>query len=82
MAITKPAVRKADTPEWLRCKHAIRKLICHLGKDSLVYTQVVMAFEDDSSPKLAVFWESARRFFDEYKPKPAPEAEPKADMCD
>jgi hypothetical protein len=80
MAFTKPTPKKADTPEWLRCQHTIRRMMLHLGKDSLVYAKGVMEYEDNEPERLNVFWESARRFFDDYEAKPATKvmkAEPK-----
>lgn len=75
MAITKPSPKKADTPEWLRCQDTVRKLLRHLGKDSLVYAKSALEYEDNEPEKLKVFWESARRFFDEHEtPKSAAKA--------
>lgn len=80
MTTAKVSPKKADTPEWLRCQDTIRKLIRHLGKDSLVYAKSALEYEDNEPEKLKIFWESARRFFDEHEPKPATKvvkAEPK-----
>jgi hypothetical protein len=69
-------VKKSDSPEWLRCQHAIRKLILHTGKDALVYAQGALDHEDTEPERLKVFWDNARKFFDDYEmpkaPKPAP----------
>lgn len=84
MAFTKPSPKKADTPEWLHFQHTMRKMILHLGKDALVYAKGAMEHEDTEPERLKVFWDNARRFFDDYeapKPilkavKPKPEVEP------
>jgi hypothetical protein len=67
MAIAKLSPKKADTPEWLRCQDTIRRLIRHLGRDSLIYAKSALEYEDNEPEKLNVFWESARRFFDEHE---------------
>lgn len=71
MATARMTPKKPNTPEWLRCQDTIRKLLKHLGKDSLVYAKEVLEYEDNESDKLKTFWEYARRAFDEYEtPKP------------
>lgn len=53
---------------WLRCQDTIRKLLLATGKDALVYAQSALQRESSEPERLGVFWENARRFFDESKP--------------
>ena len=61
---------KADDPAWLRTQHTIRRLLHTLGKDALVYAQSALEKESSEPERLKVFWENARRCFDEYEAKP------------
>ena len=63
------AMSRADEPHWLRCQHTIRKLLLHTGKDALVYAQSVLEKEASEPDRLRVFWENARKFFEEYDAK-------------
>lgn len=56
-------------PVWLRCQDTIRKLLLATGKDALVYAQSALERESSEPQRLGVFWQNARRFFDEYKPE-------------
>lgn len=84
MATARVTAKKSDTPEWLHCQSTIRKMMLHLGKDALVYAKGALEHEDSEPERLKVFWENARKFFDDYeapKPilkaaKPEPEAAP------
>jgi hypothetical protein len=60
---------RADNPTWLRTQHTIRKLLLTLGKDALVYAQVALEKESSEPERLKVFWENARKCFDEYDTK-------------
>ena len=60
----------AGNPAWLRCQHTIRKLLLNTGRDSLVYAKAALENEAPAPEKLKVFWESARKYFDEYEAKP------------
>jgi hypothetical protein len=61
----------ADDPGvWLRCQHTIRKLLLGTGKDALVYAQSALERESSEPERLKVFWENARRHFQEYDLKP------------
>ena len=60
---------RADEPAWLRCQHTIRKLLHTLGKDALVYAQSALEKETSEPERLKVFWENARKCFDEYDAK-------------
>lgn len=57
---------KADDPAWLRTQHTIRKLLQNMGKDALVYAQFALEKEASEPERLRVFWENARKCFDEY----------------
>lgn len=71
MAFTKPSPKKHDTPEWLHFQYAVRKMMAHIGKDALIYAQSALTHEDDEPERLRIFWENARKFFDDYEtPKP------------
>lgn len=81
MAFTKLSPKKHDSPEWLHFQHTMRKMMLHLGKDALVYAKGAMEHEDTEPERLKVFWENARKFFDDYEAKPIlkavkPEPEP------
>jgi hypothetical protein len=56
---------RADDPAWLRTQHTIRKLLLNTGKDSLVYAKSALENEASAPERLTLFWESARKFFDE-----------------
>ncbi len=60
---------RADDSHWLRCQHTIRKLLLHMGKDALVYAQSALENETSEPDRLRVFWEKARKFFEEYDAK-------------
>jgi len=60
---------RAVDPQWLRCQHTIRKLLKNLGKDALVYAQTALEKEASEPERLKVFWENARKCFDEYEPQ-------------
>lgn len=60
---------RADDPAWLRTQHTIRKLLQNLGKDALVYAQSALEKEASEPERLKVFWENARKCFDEYDAK-------------
>jgi predicted TIM-barrel fold metal-dependent hydrolase len=57
---------RADEPAWLRTQHTIRKLLESLGKDALVYAQSALTNEASEPERVRVFWENARKCFDEY----------------
>jgi hypothetical protein len=57
---------RADVPVWLRTQHTIRKLLHTLGKDALVYAQSALENESSEPERLKVFWENARKCFDQY----------------
>lgn len=57
-------------PVWLRCQDTIRKLLLTTGKDALVYAQSALEKESSEPERLGVFWQNARRFFEEYKAVP------------
>ena len=57
---------RADDPHWLRCQHTIRKLLLQTGKDALVYAQSALEKEASEPDRLRVFWENARKFYEEY----------------
>ena len=40
------------------------------GKDALIYAQSALEKESSEPERLEVFWKNARRFFEEYEPKP------------
>ena len=61
---------RADDPEWLRCQATIRKLLHAMGKDALVYAQSALEKESSEPERLKVFWENARKCFDEAEAKP------------
>ncbi len=56
---------RADNPVWLRTQHTIRKLLHNLGKDALVYAQSALEKEATEPERVRVFWENARKCFDE-----------------
>ncbi len=56
---------RAEDPAWLRTKHTIRKLLLNTGKDALVYAKSALENETAAPEKLTVFWENARKFFEE-----------------
>lgn len=60
---------RADDAAWLRTQHTIRKLLRNMGKDALVYAQSALEKESSEPERLKVFWETARRCFDEYDAK-------------
>ena len=53
--------------QWLRCQATIRKLLHALGKDALVYAQSALENEASEPERLKVFWETARKGFEDYK---------------
>ena len=57
---------KADNPLWLRCQHTIRKLLLSTGKDALLYAKSALEKEESEPDRLNVFWENARKYFEEY----------------
>ncbi len=61
---------RADDPAWLRCQATIRKLLHTLAKDSLVIAQSALEQESSEPERLKVFWENARKCFDEADLKP------------
>lgn len=60
---------RAEEPLWLRCQHTIRKLLLNTGKDALVYAQSALEKESSEPERVRVFWENARKWFDEYDSK-------------
>lgn len=60
---------RADDPHWLRCQHTIRKLLLQTGKDALVYAQSALEKEASEPDRLRVFWENARKIYEEYDPR-------------
>jgi hypothetical protein len=56
---------RADDPAWLRTKHTIRKLLLNTGKDALIYAKSALENEASAPERLNVFWESARKYFEE-----------------
>jgi hypothetical protein len=56
---------RADDPGWIRAQHTIRRLFHTLGKDALVYAQSALGKESSEPERLKVFWEIARKCFDE-----------------
>ncbi len=56
---------RADDPAWLRTKQTIRKLLLNTGKDALVYAKAALENEASAPERLSVFWENARKFFEE-----------------
>jgi hypothetical protein len=58
---------RSNDPLWLRCQDTIRKLLLTTGKDALVYAQSALEKEDSEPQRLGVFWENARKFFEDYK---------------
>ena len=48
----------------------IWKRLHNLGKDTLVYAQSALEKESSEPERLKVFWENARKCFDEYEAKP------------
>jgi len=56
---------RADDPAWLRTQQTIRKLLLNMGRDSLVYAKSALENESNAPERLTVFWETARKFFDE-----------------
>ena len=56
---------KEDDPAWVRTQQTIRKLLHSLGKDALVYAQSALENEASEPERLKVFWENARKCFDE-----------------
>lgn len=60
---------KADDSVWHRCQHTIRKLLLNTGKDSLVYAKSALENESNEPERLRLFWENARKYFEEYDAK-------------
>ena len=60
---------KADDQAWLRTEHTIRKLLHTRGRDALTYAQSTLENEATEPERLKVFWETARKCFDEYEDK-------------
>jgi hypothetical protein len=60
---------KGDEQAWLRTQHTVRRLLHTLGKDALVYAQSALEKESSEPERLKVFWENARKCFDEYEAK-------------
>ena len=58
-----------DDSAWLRCQHTIRKILLGTGKDALVYAQSALEREQSEPERVKVFWDNARRFFEEYPGK-------------
>ena len=58
---------RSNDPLWLRCQDTIRKLLRATGRDALVYAQSALEKEDSEPQRLGVFWENARKFFEEYQ---------------
>jgi hypothetical protein len=56
---------RADDPVWLRTKQTIRKLLLNTGKDALVYAKSALENEASAPEGLKVFWENARKYFEE-----------------
>lgn len=56
---------RADDTVWLRTQHTIRKLPLNTGKDALVYAKSALENEASAPETLKMFWENARRFFEE-----------------
>jgi len=59
---------KADDTSWLHCQSTIRKLLHVLGKDALVYAQSALENEASEPERLKVFWDNARKCFDDSAP--------------
>jgi hypothetical protein len=60
---------RADETHWLRCQYTIRRLLKNLGKDALVYAQSALEKEASEPERVKVFWENARKCFDEFDAK-------------
>jgi hypothetical protein len=60
---------RADDPHWLRCQRTIRKLLLNTGKDALVYAKSALENEVSAPERLNVFWENARKHFEESEAK-------------
>jgi hypothetical protein len=56
--------------EWKRCQETIRKLLRWTGKDALVYAKGALEHEDSEPDRLNIFWQNARRCFDESERTP------------
>ena len=61
---------RADDPVWLRFQSTIRKILLSTGKDALVYAKAALENEASAPERLKVFWENARKIFDDYEAKP------------
>ena len=61
---------RADDPAWLRCQSTIRRILLSTGKDALVYAKAALENEASAPERLKVFWENARKIFDDYEAKP------------
>lgn len=60
---------RADDPAWLRTQQTIRKLLLNTGRDALIYAKSAPENEASAPEGLRVFWETARKFFDELDAK-------------
>ena len=56
---------RAHDPAWLRTQSTIRRLLLNTGRDSLVYAKSALENEASAPERLTVFWENARKFFEE-----------------
>ncbi len=56
---------RADNAAWSRTQQTIRKLLHTLGKDALAYAQSALEKEDSDPERVRVFWETARKCFEE-----------------
>jgi hypothetical protein len=57
----------SNDPVWLRCQDTIRKPLLATGRDALVYAQSALERKSSEPERLDVFWENARKFFEEYQ---------------
>lgn len=61
---------RSDDPVWMRTKQTIRNLLLNTGKDALVYAKSALENEASAPERLTVFWENARKYFEESDVKP------------